>query len=132
MWLEVSEDPAARWDLSRWQLHEIDPLINGDGRLDLVGMLIHDEKGNLPAGKASVCWMEYRGPSPRADNWTTHVLKWSGGVHSGKQFVGEKWDHCVPADVDGDLDIVGNCEEYYELPGMRTVLGVAWFENRLN
>jgi len=26
--------------------------INGDGRLDIVGMLIHDEKGNLPADKA--------------------------------------------------------------------------------
>lgn len=38
------------------------------------------------------------------------------------------------ADLNGDgrPDLVGNCEEYYELAGMRTVLGVAWFENRLN
>jgi hypothetical protein len=28
--------------------------------------------------------------------------------------------------------MVGKCGEDYELPGMRTVLGVAWFENRLN
>jgi hypothetical protein len=108
--------------------------LNGDGKPDLIGMLIHDEKGNLPAGKASVFWMEYSGPSPKAGNWTTHVLKWSGGVNSGKQFVGEKWDHCVPCDVDGDgdMDIVANCEEYYELPSMRTTLGVVWFENLLN
>jgi hypothetical protein len=38
----------------------------------------------------------------------------------------------VPCDVDGDGDLVGNCEKYYELPRMRTVLGVAWFEHRLN
>lgn len=109
--------------------------INGDGRLDIVGMLIHDEKGNLPADKASVFWMEYTGDEPKADNWVTHVIKWSDGVNTGRKYQGEKWDHCRFADMDGDgdLDIVANCEEHYKREnGKRTTnIGVVWFENPL-
>ena len=107
--------------------------INGDGRLDIVGMLIHDEKGNLPADKASVFWMEWRGEKPRADNWITHVVKWSDGVNTGRKYQGEKWDHCCFSDMDadGDLDIVGNCEEHYtgDRSKRTTNVGVVWFEN---
>ena len=107
--------------------------INGDGRLDIVGMLIHDETGNLPAEKASVFWMEWRGEKPLADNWITHVVKWSDGVNTGKKYQGEKWDHCrfTDMDADGDMDIVGNCEEHYtgERSNRTTIVGVVWFEN---
>ncbi len=110
--------------------------INADGRLDIVGMLIHDEKGNLPADKASVFWMSCTGEEPAADNWATHVIKWSDGVNTGKHYQGEKWDHCRFADVDddGDIDIVGNCEEHYTInDGQKaTTIGVAWFENQLS
>ena len=34
-------------------------------------------------------------------------------------------------DGDGDLDIIGNCEEHYDR-SRRTIVGVVWFENRLN
>jgi len=80
--------------------------------------------------------MEYSGNKPGKDNWTTHVIKWSDPIFSGKRFQGEKWDHCRFDDVDkdGDLDIVGNCEEHYKfVPGKQnqTLVGVVWFENKL-
>ena len=39
----------------------------------------------------------------------------------------------MDVDRDGDLDIVGNCEEYYtrENGKRKTLLGVVWFENPL-
>ena len=115
--------------------------INGDGRLDIIGMLIHDEKGNLTADKASVFWMEYTGDEPKADNWITHVIKWSDGSNTGRKFMGEKWDHCRFMDVDDErcpdhktcIDRVGKCEEHYRIEGGKriTIIGVVWFENRL-
>ena len=91
--------------------------IDGDGRLDLVGMLIHEE-GDLPGTKAAAFWMKYKGLEPRANNWTTHVIKWGSGktmMLAGFGF-GEKWDQVNFADVDrdGDQDIVANCEEWWE------------------
>ena len=76
--------------------------------------------------------MEYTGETPKADNWITHVIKWSDGFFSGKENQGEKWDHCrfVDLDRDGDLDIIGNCEEYYD-KDRNTLLGVVWFENTI-
>jgi len=107
--------------------------LNGDGRLDIVGMLIHDEKGSLPADKASVFWMENQGDPFRPENWITNVIKWSDGVNTGKVWQGEKWDNIRFADVDGDgrSDILGNCEEYYTVKNgeKTTQLGVVWFEN---
>lgn len=106
--------------------------VNGDGRLDIVGALIHDTKGNLPADKASVFWMESKGDPFRPEDWVTHVIKWSDGVNTGKMGQGEKWDNLRFADVDGDgrIDIVGNCEEYYAVTNgnKTTQLGVVWFE----
>ena len=107
--------------------------LNGDGEMDLVGALYHDLNGNLPADKAAVYLMTYEGDQPTADNWTTHVIKWSDGVNTGRKFQGEKWDHCRFADVDGDgdLDIVANSEEHYRMgsAGRETIIGVVWFEN---
>ena len=103
--------------------------INNDGKLDIVGMTIHNY-GYTPKDKASVFWMEYQGETPGTDNWVTHVIKHSDGIFSGRRFQGEKWDHMrfVDFDEDGDLDILGNCEEYYD-NDRNTILGVVWFEN---
>jgi hypothetical protein len=103
--------------------------LDGDGKTDIAGMLIHD-KGRLPAGKASVFWMTCRGDAPRADNWITRPIKWSDDTETGKTFQGEKWDHLrfVDVDRDGDLDIIGNCEEHYGAK-RQTIVGVVWFEN---
>lgn len=137
----IPKDPVAQW-LSR-PIRVVD--IDGDGRLDLVGMLLHEE-GTLPAGKAAAFWMEYSGPEPRADNWTTHVIKWGSGrtMWLATFGFGEKWDQVNFADVDrdGDLDIVANCEEWWEdelefrfffLNPRRDPqsIAVAWFENRI-
>lgn len=107
--------------------------LNGDGRLDVLGGLIHND-GNLPKDKASVYWMEYKGDRPGTD-WKTYVIKWSDGYNSRHQWIGEKWDHLLPIDVDGDgdLDIVGNVEEHYRRVGDHdeSFFSVVWFENPL-
>jgi hypothetical protein len=138
----IQKDPVAQWLARPIRVKDIDR----DGRLDLVGMLIHEE-GILPGTKAAAFWMEYNGREPRADNWTTHVIKWGSGKTmwlAGFGF-GEKWDQANFADVDrdGDLDIVANCEEWWEdeiefrfffWEPRRDPQSVAvvWFENRLH
>lgn len=106
--------------------------LNGDGRMDLVGVTIHKD-GLLPADKAAIFWMEYSGKEPLANNWTTHVIKWGDGYNGEQIFVGEKWDQYMFYDVDGDgdLDIVANCEEYHDPrpTRKRVYVAVAWFEN---
>lgn len=117
-------------ELTRWVTRPIKLAdLNNDGKLDIVGMTIHNY-GYTPRDIASVFWMEYEGDTPGADNWDTHVIKYSDGVFSGYRFQGEKWDHMrfIDLDEDGDLDILGNCEEYYD-PDRNTILGVVWFEN---
>lgn len=106
--------------------------LNGDGRLDIVGMLIHNWGWTDPS-KAIVFWMEYTGEKPGVDNWVTHVIKWSDRYSPAGEFNGEKWDHCRFRDIDrdGDLDLIGNCEEYYN-ENRNTILGVVWFENELH
>ncbi len=109
--------------------------LNGDNRIDIVGALIHND-GNLPKDKAAVFWMEYVGDKPGTD-WRINVIKWSDGANTRRQFVGEKWDHLLFSDVDGDgdLDIVGNVEEHYvsdpRTRSARSFFSVVWFENPL-
>jgi hypothetical protein len=124
--------PIPKPDLTQWigrPIRFVD--LNGDGRLDILGALIHND-GNLPKDKASVFWMEYEGDRP-GKAWRTHVLKQSDGYNSRDQWIGEKWDHLLPIDVDGDgdLDIVGNVEEHYHRVGDRdeSFFSVVWFEN---
>jgi hypothetical protein len=110
--------------------------LDGDGQLEIVGALIHNW-GNLPRDKASVFWMKSHGDVTVPENWHTNVIKWSDGIYSGRKFTGEKWDHLrfVDVDGDGDLDIVGNCEEYYKgasRDSRQTIVGAVWFENQLN
>lgn len=128
--------PIQKPDLIQWLGRPIKFAdLNGDKRMDIVGALIHND-GNLPKDKASVFWMEYIGDKPGAD-WRTNVIKWSDGANTRRPFVGEKWDHLLFSDVDGDgdLDIVGNVEEHY-VTDPRTRKGhsffsVVWFENPL-
>jgi hypothetical protein len=138
----IPKDPVAQW-LGR-PVRVID--INGDDRLDIVGMLIHEE-GSLPSNKAAAYWMEYSGPAPQADNWTTHAIKWGSGTTMMMAVFGfgEKWDQVNFSDMDedGDLDIIANCEEWWEdnneyrfffIPPADdpNSVAVVWFENRLN
>ena len=135
----ISKDPIAQ-RLAR-PIRVVD--INGDGRLDIVGMLIHEE-GTLPGDKAAAFWMEYSGDEPLADNWTTHVIKWGSGKTMLLPIFGEKWDQVNFADVDrdGDLDVIANCEEWWEDdiefrfffdPKVDpNSVAVVWFENRLH
>ena len=104
--------------------------LNGDGKQDIVGFLVHDN-GYLPTDKAAVYWMEYEGKEPHADNWTTHVIKWGDGYDSNDLHVGEKWDQAFFYDVDhdGDTDIIANCGEYGTDYWPPVALAVVWFEN---
>jgi hypothetical protein len=107
--------------------------LNGDGRADIIGALIHND-GNLPKDKASVFWLENNGGPPAS--WKAYPIKWSDGANTRDQWIGEKWDHLIPLDVDGDgdLDLLGNVEEHFHRgPDGKDVswFSVVWFENPL-
>ncbi|MFN8544400.1 MAG: FG-GAP-like repeat-containing protein [Candidatus Binatia bacterium] len=136
----VIPKPAA----GRWRQRPIRVAdVNGDGRLDLVGLMTHDD-GLIPGARASVFWMEYTGAAPDADHWTLHPIKWGSGTVMKLPSFGEKWDQVDLTDVDGDgdLDIVANCEEWWVTPdtefvlffdaraAVASALSVVWFENR--
>lgn len=135
--IEIPKDPRTRFFQRPIRLVDIDQ----DGRLDIFGMLVHEDQ-TIPFAKAAAFWMRWDGAVPGVDNWTTHVIKWGSGTTMILPSFGEKWDQVEFADVDGDndLDIVANCEEWWEdggrpapfwnSPGLSTV-AVVWFENRL-
>jgi hypothetical protein len=100
---------------------------NNDGRMDILGMLIHRD-GYLPSSKAAVFWMNFTS-DPFTGEWETHVIKWADGFFGFGKWNGEKWDQALLRDMDndGDFDIVANCEEYHSL-GF-AFIAVVWFEN---
>jgi hypothetical protein len=135
----ISKDPAARFLARTLKVADI----NQDGRQDIIGMLVHKD-GTLPGCKAAVFWMEFSDSSPSGGNWTTHVIKWGSGRTMIVPEFGEKWDQADIRDIDsdGDLDIVANCEEWWEdgwgiapfwsETASPACIAVAWFENRTN
>jgi len=138
--LRIPKDPAA--DFLTRPVRVTD--VNGDGRLDLVGMMTHSAS-NLPDDRAAVFWMEFVGPTPTAANWVTHVIRWGSGHTAWLSEFGEKWDQVDIRDVDsdGDLDIVANCEEWWQQRPIEVnpyyapnvdpeTVAVVWFENTVN
>lgn len=136
--IEIPKPDNAQWIGRPIKFADLD----GDGKLDIFGALIHND-GNLPKDKLSVFWMKHRDGADWK-TWDLFPIKQSDGYNSRIQWAGEKWDHTLPVDLDGDgdLDIIGNVEEHYHYPhGRKDAEGknlkpvsfwsVVWFENPL-
>ena len=135
----IPKDPRARQFARPIRVADMD----GDGKLDLVGALVHED-GSLPEDKAAVFWMGYTGATPGTGNWVTHVIRYGSGRTMLIPAFGEKWDNMSLSDVDGDgrLDVVANIEEWWvndggEVAQWNFVTGaqsqsVVWFENTMD
>lgn len=140
----IAKDPRARFFSRPIRVGDFD----ADGSPDLLGMLSH-RTGDIPPDKASLFWMSHAGTPPAADGWTLHPIKWGSDKTMALAFergFAEKWDQVDVRDVDGDgdLDVVANCEEWWEAggvfeaapffqPGLTvSSVSVVWFENRVD
>jgi len=125
--IKIQKDEKAIWRARALKIADID----NDDRPDILGMLIH-KNGRLPTNKAAVFWMQYSGDYPQFANWTTITIKWGDGFVGLGKYNGEKLDQCLfeDVDLDGDIDIVANCEEFNSLGFV--YIAVVWFENPLN
>lgn len=106
---QIEKPEETRWRARGLRVEDI----NLDGKLDILGMLIH-WNGYLPTDKGAVFYMTYGGGSTAKDNWTTYVIKWGGGYRGFGEYIGKKWDQALIEDVNlnGWPDIVANVEEY--------------------
>jgi hypothetical protein len=92
-------------------------------------MLMH-KNGYFPRKKGAVYWMNMSTTEPETATLDWNMIKWSDGFFGvGVKYNGEKWDMCVfrDVDLDGDLDIVANCEEFHTFGFV--FISVVWFEN---
>ena len=129
--IKIKKPDAYRWIGRPIKFADVD----NDGNLDIVGALIHHD-GLLPKDKASVFWLKYYEGYDNP-NWNFFPIKWSDGHDIYHEWIGEKWDHLLLRDVDGDgdIDLIGNVEEHYrktekeELP--TSFFSVVWFEKPL-
>jgi hypothetical protein len=116
---------------------------DGDGDLDVFGMLIHDDN-ELPPTKASAFLYLNQGDPFTDEGWQLVPVKWGPGPTMALPGFGEKWDQVDVTDVDGDgdLDVVANCEEWWATPQFEAApfftsdlnvssVAVVWFENIL-
>lgn len=135
----LAKPGAARWLARPVRLADFD----GDGDLDVFGMLIHDG-GDLPAGKAAAFLLLNEGRPFEERGWRFVPVKWGSGRTMVLGGFGEKWDqvHVTDVDGDGDLDVVANCEEWWASPQGEVApfftpdlvvssVAVVWFENTL-
>jgi hypothetical protein len=138
--IEVRKPAAARWTPRTVRVADID----GDDRLDVVGMLSH-EGSEVPTDKMSMYWAETPGKRLTKDGWKFHVVHWGPGRVMSSRSLGSKWDQADVTDVDGDgdVDIVANNEEWwveddgelvpFDDPNLNPEsMSVVWFENRLD
>jgi hypothetical protein len=140
----ITKDPRAQFFARPIRMADLD----GDGRPDLLGMLSH-RTGDIPPTKASVFWMRYSGTGPAAVGWTTSPIRWGSDktmLVAIERGFAEKWDQVeiLDLDDDGDLDVLANCEEWWETGGRfeasafytpdldPSSVSVVWFENRLH
>jgi len=104
--------------------------LNGDGRLDLVGALIHND-GNLPKTKLRCFGWRTTAARLRRGKSRDQVLR---RCEHARPVDRREMDHLIPLDVDGDgdIDLLGNVENITTAADGKDVSGSAWSGLRIH